>query len=431
MSRIGPDWANNYSPLQGRVGTGGGIQMPRHPNPGPSLDPGPGLDCVPAELALLPGAEGAGKGKTIKPLPHIAAGFLPRTNCRGTIFCLSGLLVLLLQLLLPQHLLAAPAGEVITVAAVGDVMMGSDFPYPRLPAHGGRDLLSRAAPIFKAADIAMANLEGPLLQGGEPAKEPVEGRSYLFRTPPAFARNLKEAGISMVSLANNHALDFGRPGLLSTKRALCEAGVAFSSKGGEIAEFLVRGVRVGIISLSFGAPPRSIVYPEQALREIEQAAAAYDILILSVHAGAEGRGALHVAPGMELFLNEPRGDLVRFARDAIDRGADLVVAHGPHVPRALQLYRGRLIAYSLGNFATFSGVSVVGESGYAPILTARLGADGSFLGGDIHSFWQKPSRPPSPDPKGRALRLMRRLSAQDFPASPLSFGNSGEITVTP
>ena len=324
-----------------------------------------------------------------------------------------------------------PAGEGITIAAVGDIMMGSDYPSPRLPRDGGRHLLSRAAPFFKGADLALGNLEGPLLEGGEPVKIPVEGHSYVFRTPPSFAQNLKDAGISMVSLANNHALDFGRPGILSTKRALQGAGVAYSGKGGEIAEFTVRGVRVGIISLSFGAPPRSIVYPEQALKEIAQASGRYDILILSIHAGAEGRGALHVVPGMEHFLNEPRGDLLRFAHDAIDRGADLVVAHGPHVPRALELYRGRLIAYSLGNFATFGGVSVVGESGYAPILTARLAPDGSFLGGAIKSFLQRPLTPPKPDPKGRALGLMRRLSAQDFPDSQLSFGKGGEITITP
>jgi hypothetical protein len=350
-------------------------------------------------------------------VPPAAAGF---ARFLGALF--------LLLLLLPAA--RAAAGEGITVAAVGDVMMGSDYPAPRLPRNGGRDLLSLAAPFFKAADIAMANLEGPLLEGGEPAKAPVEGRSYLFRTPPSYAKNLKEAGISMVSLANNHAQDFGRPGHLSTKRALSKAGIAFSSKGGEIAEFQVRGLRVGIISLSFGAPPRSIVYPEQALKEIAQAAGRYDILILSIHAGAEGRGALHVVPGMERFLNEPRGDLHRFAHDAIERGAALVIAHGPHVPRAMELYRGRLIAYSLGNFATFGGVSVVGESGYAPILTAQLAPDGSFLKGAIHSFAQKSASSPRPDQRSRALHLIRRLSAEDFPGSRLSFGPEGEIAVT-
>jgi hypothetical protein len=366
---------------------------------------------------------------------HRTPGPLPgRTSLLTRILpALAGFCVSSLPVLLPALLFAAPAAPVaaggITVAAVGDIMMGSDYPVPRLPENRGRALLAQAAPFFKAADIAMANLEGPLFEGGEPLKIPAEGKIYVFRTPPSYARNLKEAGISMVSLANNHALDFGRPGLISTKRALEKAGVAFSSKGGEIAEFLVRGVRVGILSLSFGAPPRSIVYPAEALKEIAQLSRRYDILILSIHAGAEGRGALHVTPGMEHYLNEPRGDLVRFSHDAIDRGAALVIAHGPHVPRALELYRGRLVAYSLGNFATYGGVSVVGESGFAPILTAQLAPDGSFLKGAIHSLVQKPSASPRLDRRQRALHLIQQLSAEDFPDSGLSFAATGEITV--
>lgn len=235
----------------------------------------------------------------------------------------------------------------------------------------------------------------------------------------------------MVSLANNHARDFGRAGLASTKHALEEAGVAFSSKDGEIAEFTVRGIRVGILSLGFGAKPRSLIYPKEALQEIGEVARRYDILILSIHAGAEGRGALHVEPGMEEFLGEPRGDLVRFSHDAIDRGAALVIAHGPHVPRALELYRGRLIAYSLGNFATYGGVSVVGESGVAPLLSVELARDGSFAGGAVHSFRQRPYTGPRNDPDRRAQRLMQRLSAEDFPRSPLVIRENGEISKKP
>ena len=324
---------------------------------------------------------------------------------------------------------SAGAADPVSVAAVGDIMMGSDFPFPRLPRLGGRELLSAAAPYFKRADIAMANLEGPLLSGGKPAKEPIPGRRYLFRTPPDYAWNLRDAGISMVSLANNHALDFGRSGLASTKRALTEAGVSLAGKRGGIAEFLVRGVRVGILSLSCGPAPRSIVFPAQPLQEIARISGDYDILILSIHAGAEGRDALHVNPGMERYLEEPRGDLFRFAHDAIELGADLVVAHGPHVPRALELYRGRLIAYSLGNFATFGGVSVARESGLAPLLTVQLERDGSFVGGSVESFRQLPFTPVARDGKRRALRLMQRLSAEDFPGSPLVFGKDGSITL--
>ncbi|HJV35916.1 CapA family protein, partial [Geomonas sp.] len=162
--------------------------------------------------------------------------------------------------------------------------------------------------------------------------------------------------------------------------------------------------------------------------EIERLSARYDILVLSIHWGAEGRGALHVTPGMETFLGEQRGDLHRFAHDAIDRGAALVISHGPHVPRALELYKGHLIAYSLGNFATYGGINVAGENGYAPLLTVQLAADGSFQGGSIRSFRQAPYCGPRLDPQRHALHLMQRLTAEDFPGSGLAFGETGELT---
>ncbi len=319
----------------------------------------------------------------------------------------------------------------ITIAAVGDVMMGSDYPEPHLPPKGGRELLRHAKPYFRKADIAMANLEGPLSTGGTPSKVPKEGKSYAFRTPPEFADNLKDAGISMVSLANNHAYDFGQSGHSSTRKALREAGIAFSGKQGDIAEFDIRGIRVGIIALSFGRAPRSIVYPAQALSEIAEAAKSYDILILSIHAGAEGRQAMHVGNGTEIFMNEPRGDLVRFAHDAVDRGTALVIAHGPHVPRAMEVYKGRLIAYSLGNFCTYGGINVSRENGYAPRLLAEIDRTGAFRGGKLLSFIQRPLQGPQPDPQQRALDLIRELTRHDFPDSGLFFSREGDIAAVP
>jgi poly-gamma-glutamate capsule biosynthesis protein CapA/YwtB (metallophosphatase superfamily) len=335
--------------------------------------------------------------------------------------------LLVFFLLLPILATAGDSSAQITIAAVGDIMMGSDYPVSRLPPYGGRLLLRDAGPYFRTADIAMANLEGPLYSGDSPAKAATRGRSYVFRTPPAFAANLKEAGISMVSLANNHANDFGPAGLASTKNALRAAGVAYCGKYGELAEFAIRGIKVGIITLSFGPPPRSIVHPAEALAEIAEAAGRYDILILSIHGGAEGKSATHLVEGAEYFLAEPRGDLIRFARNAIERGADLVVGHGPHVPRGMEIYQGRLIAYSLGNFCTSRGISISGASGYAPLLLAQLDRTGAFVGGSIESFVQKPAAGPRPDVKKRALQLVRNLAAADFPLSAPLISAAGVI----
>lgn len=342
-------------------------------------------------------------------------------------YCLKIILFLVLAQIFPHR---ADGGSVpgrITIAAVGDVMMGSDYPEPLLPRDGGKGLLRDVRPFLRKADIAMANLEGPLCDSGTPAKAPRDGATYLFRVPTGTAAILREAGVSMASLANNHALDFGLSCHERTKSALRDAGIAFSSKKGEVAEFDIRGVRVGIIALSFGPPPRSIVYPRQALAELARASKRYDVLILSVHSGAEGRKALRIKEGDEYFLDTPRGNLVRFAHDAIDNGADLVIAHGPHVPRAMEHYRGRLIAYSLGNFCTYGGINVSRENGYAPLLFVDLERTGAFAGGKVVSFLQKRLRGPRLDPDQRAFDLIRRLTAADFPDSGLTFAEGGAI----
>ncbi len=305
----------------------------------------------------------------------------------------------------------------VTIAAVGDIMMGSCYPEPRLPPEDGRRLFQDCQGILSAADLAFGNLEGPLCDQGQPAKLAKSGRAYVFRTPTSFAANLAGAGFDLVSLANNHANDFGPQGSASTREALEKEGIAYSGKDGSLAVFDLGGLSVALIALSSGGPPRSVVYPEVALREIDSLARVYDLLLVSVHGGAEGKAALHLKEGPESYLGEPRGDLVKFARQAVERGADLIIGHGPHVPRALEVHQGRLIAYSLGNFCTYGGMNLSGESGLAPLLWAELAPDGRLLDFRIHSFIQHRPGGPLADPQDGAARLMERLSREDFPFS--------------
>ena len=126
---------------------------------------------------------------------------------------------------------------------------------------------------------------------------------------------------------------------------------------------------------------------------------------MSFHGGAEGPDSLHVAEGMELFHGEERGDLIAFSHAVIDAGADLVLGHGPHVPRALEIYRDRLIAYSLGNFATALGISIEGDKGLAPILLATLTGDGRFVEGQDRVGASGAADGPRLDPSGEAFEL--------------------------
>jgi poly-gamma-glutamate capsule biosynthesis protein CapA/YwtB (metallophosphatase superfamily) len=321
-----------------------------------------------------------------------------------------------------------PAPLVITVAAVGDIMMGTDYPTPKLPKKDGTLLFEEAKEFLKKADIVFGNLEGPLTDGDSPAKKVKNVKeAYFFRTPPRYVKNLVDAGFNVVSLANNHAGDFGEKGMSSTKKVLAAAGIKYSSKAGEVAEFEISGVKLGLAAFSFGPPPRSIIYPEQALEEIDLLSRKYDLLILSIHGGKEGGAALRTENEFEYFLDEPRGNLIQFAHAAIEKGADLVLVHGPHVPRAFEIYQDRLIAYSLGNFCTYRGMSLDKEKGYAPLLWVELGRDGEFVKGKIFSFIQVPPGAPKRDEKERAWILIKKLSEEDFPETSPFFGESETI----
>ncbi len=316
---------------------------------------------------------------------------------------------------------------IISITAVGDIMMGSYYPHPLLPPNDGKKLFNSTKEILRKADLTFGNLEGPLCNIGKPLKKYIEGTSYAFRTPTKFVYNLLDAGFDVVSLANNHIEDFGYIGATSTKKVLKMKGIKYSSKDGEIAEFEIKGITIGLIAFSYGSPPRSIVYPKLPLLEIESLAKKYDILIVSIHAGKEGEKAVHVKDEDEIFLNEPRGNIVKFSREAIDRGASLILGHGPHVPRALEIYKRKLIAYSLGNFCTYGNFNIKGRNGYAPILFVELDRNGNFISGKIHSFIQIPPGIPVKDEKERAFNLIKKLSLMDFPESSLIFYPNGII----
>jgi Bacterial capsule synthesis protein PGA_cap len=158
-------------------------------------------------------------------------------------------------------------------------------------------------------------------------------------------------------------------------------------------------------------------------------AAEHDIVIVSFHGGAEGPDALHLSDGMELFHDEERGDLIAFAHAVIEAGADLVLGHGPHVPRALEVYDDRLIAYSLGNFATALGISIEGNKGIAPILLVTLSGDGRFRAGRIVSVHQVRPIGPQLDPDGAAFALIRQLSVEDRGAAAPVFADDGSFAL--
>lgn len=327
----------------------------------------------------------------------------------------------------------------LTFAFVGDIMMGTTFPDSvsgtHLPAEGGARLFDDAAPVLQRVDIAAGNLEGSFLDGpGERRKMTNPNTYFIFRMPPSYVGNLTRAGFDFVGLANNHINDFGASGRRSTMATLDSVGLPYAGLKGrcEIAVIERKGLKVAMTQFGHGGNNLDVNDLGELRRVVKAMRDTADIVVVAFHGGAEGSAHQHVPHAPETYVGERRGNVEEFARAAVDAGADIVYGHGPHVPRAAELYKGHIIFYSLGNFCTPYRMGINGVTGYAPIAEVTVDAsDGRFVGGKIHSFIQQRGRGPRADSTNQAARLMRRLSAEDFPASPLRIADDGSLTADP
>ena len=323
----------------------------------------------------------------------------------------------------------APPETLLTIAAVGDMMIGTDYPENHLPDDDGVSFFAHVTPILSSVDLAVGNLEGTLVDGGEPRKQCKNlSACYLFRSPTRYAQHYRNAGFDALSVANNHARDFGEEGRTETMQALDAVGIHHSGRAGEFASFEVKGLSVAFLAYAVTRNSNLLHDYELAAQTVASFAASHDIVIVTFHGGAEGASMMHVPFAEEEYYGEPRGDVARFSRSMVDAGADLVLGHGPHVVRGMERYKGRLIAYSLGNFATYYGISVEGAKGIAPILLATIDETGQFIEGEIVSTVQLRPDGPSIDDEQRALNLIRGLSVEDFEDPGLTFHGDGRIT---
>jgi hypothetical protein len=316
----------------------------------------------------------------------------------------------------------------IRIAAVGDMMIGTDYPKNHLPDDDGVSFLAAVAPVLREADLTFGNLEGVLMEGGEPAKKCRNlDACYLFRSPPRYAAHFRDAGFDVMSLANNHARDFGEEGRDSSKEALGAHGILAS--GRKLSYSVIDHDDLSVVFINYAVTKNSnmLLDYDEAFDLVAILDQVYDVIVVTFHGGAEGADATRIPFASEEYYGEPRGDVVYFARGVVDAGADLVIGHGPHVVRGMERYRDRLIAYSLGNFATYYGISVAGIKGIAPILTTTLDGEGRFVSASIASTVQLRPDGPSVDPQGRALSLIRGLSIEDFGEPGLTFLPDGTV----
>jgi hypothetical protein len=234
-----------------------------------------------------------------------------------------------------------------------------------------------------------------------------------------------------LNLANNHANDLGQAGRETTERILDSLGIRhYGPVGRIVVDTIRRGdslTTVGIIGFTTYPFAYNLLNIERSASVVDSLRPQVDLLIVTFHGGTEGVRALRTGAAAESLGVEPRGDLRRWARAVIDAGADAVVGHGPHVLRGMEFYRGRLIAYSLGNFLTYRGFNIAGPLGVTGVLQLEFTGERTLRRARLVPMTQIPQQGPMPDPNRAAVHLIQRLSASDFGATAAVISETGEI----
>ncbi len=318
----------------------------------------------------------------------------------------------------------APANrQPVTLTAIGDLSLGNT---PRLPPNPATYLQSVSTAM--AAPIVFGNLEGTITNGGGSKCGTPSSNCFAFRVPPAYGPMLRQNGFTVLNSANNHSHDFGAQGVSDTSAALQAAGIAQTGLPGQIAVVTQGSTRVSFVGFAPYNNTNSMLDLDAARQLIAKAKGESDVVVVYMHAGAEGSDATHVTGQEETYLGEDRGNAKAFAHAAIDDGANLVIASGPHVLRGMEFYKGNLIAYSLANFAGYHNFSISGDLSLSGVLRVTLDGSGKWQSGQFVSTLLDGDGHPTLDPKGAAARFVAGLSTTDFGPAAGKFAADGTIT---
>jgi len=342
------------------------------------------------------------------------------TRPSGTIWHVPRLALLAIIVLVVPPAATGAESSTVTVSATGDIAMAP-------AASGATGFFDKRVRKALAADISLGNLEGTLATGGSSKCGPKSTDCYAFQAPPSYSTALKRAGFTIMNLANNHALDYGESGQAETIAALKRAGLRFTGRPGEIAVIRHGGTKVAFVGFAPYPWAQDLLDIKAAVKLVRKANREADVVVVTMHAGAEGSDEQHVRPGPEWFLGEPRGNVVAFSHAVVRAGADLVVGHGPHVLRGIEWYRGRVIAYSLGNFLGNGTLNVSGVTGQTAVLRATLRRDGSWESGKLVPIRLSAGGLPRVDSSKAALSTLRKLSRADFRRNAVRVSPSGTL----
>ena len=321
----------------------------------------------------------------------------------------------------------------ITVTGVGDIMLGTAFPSDKYlpPGDDPVPLMESLFGVLNDSEITFGNLEGPFVNNAKLAKKCRDTTiCYAFRTPEHYSTVIQQAGFDIISLANNHIGDFGSQGRETTIRLLDSLGIYHAGTDEfPYAIFSRDSVSYGFCALSPNKGTISITDTLEAGKIVSFLDKKCDIVIVSFHGGAEGSDYQRVLREDEEYYGENRGNVYAFAHKMIDKGADIIFGHGPHVSRAVEVYKNRFIAYSLGNFCTYRRFNLAGPNGYAPVIKVRTDTNGYFIDGEIIPVYQdQQNGHVKKDPSGRVIRKIQELVRLDFPDPIVYISDEGMIT---
>jgi poly-gamma-glutamate capsule biosynthesis protein CapA/YwtB (metallophosphatase superfamily) len=234
----------------------------------------------------------------------------------------------------------------LTLSAIGDIMF-TDRVTGACSVNGADALFQDTRAILLNADLTIGNLETPL--SNRSALTPYPGKAFVFCAPQEFARSLRFGGVNIVSLANNHIMDYGLPALSDTMRSLQSQGVLYTGAGRNLAEACrplvceANGLTIAFLAFTYAFPARrnapgccpcDLKFMQKQIKAVKEAG---HIIVVSIHHGIE-------------YVDYPDRHILSLFRGAADAGASVVLGHHPHVVQGLEVYKNTLIAYSLGNF---------------------------------------------------------------------------------
>ncbi len=331
-------------------------------------------------------------------------------------------------MILSIAILSGEETTLVTIKAVGDIMMGTLYPKPVLPPEDGINLFTEVQEHLRNAAILMGNLEGTFTNFDKSTKDTDKKNYFAFKMPISYIAYLKKAGFDILNVANNHSFDFGEIGLMQTINNLKKAGIKSVGIKNQLVILNKKNIKIGILGFYWTDYFNNYKNIRKVKKLVKSSEKKVDILIVTFHGGGEGKASLHTENKDEYYGSSNRGNVIKFAHTAIDHGADLVIGHGPHVPRAMEIYKQKLIAYSLGNFCTYGRFYLGEPNNHSLILDVELDMAGDFISGQIIPVILIDRGIPIYDKDKHSIKLIKELIKIDFPNTTLIINDNGKLS---